>query len=125
MGKLKEGDEVCQVIHERWGNGKRFIFAKVVRTTNTQAVLDNGVRLKNDPKKDSYRDYLYFYEIPHSYKSWQLNSDELRREAKVESERRKIEYWFNNKKFTEQEIKIIYDRFVELDLIEIKTDAKL
>ena len=49
------------------------------------------------------------------YKRWYLQTDEILVTVKDEIERQKIEQWFCDKKFTDEEKRIIYLKFKGLE----------
>lgn len=48
--KLEVGDNLYKIGNNRWGRESLPEFASVVRLTATQAILSNGVKLKNEIK---------------------------------------------------------------------------
>lgn len=119
MEKLKVGDKVCLVQNQRFGSGTNYYFAEVERLTKTMAVLSNGKKLINEPKIRAYNGGIVeFSEYGDSWTCWQITTNEILEAGKKERERIKISNWFSNRKFTDEEKTIIYNKFKELNLLE-------
>ena len=110
MEKLKVGDKVVY-INSGFGSTS-YIFSKVVRLTNTLAILDNGDRLKNTPEKAFYNnDDFCFLEYGNGYSVYVLSTPQIEKECEDQKHIKKTNIWFKNKKFTDQEIEKIYNLF--------------
>lgn len=123
--KLQIGDELVLVSYQRWGNNKFYKASKVVKLTKTQAILEDGTRLINDLVRMSYysdEKEKGFEEYGNRSDRWQILTDKIKSEWQEEKQRQKINNWFSNKKFTEEEKKIIFDKFTELNLITEKNE---
>ena len=119
--KLKIGDKVCLVQKQRLSSGNNYYFSEVERLTKTMAVLSNGKKLINEPKKRYNNDNIYeFYEYGDSWKYWELTTPEILEAYKLERERLVIANWFYNRKFTDDEKAIIYNKFKELNILDSK-----
>ena len=55
---------------------------------------------------------------------WHIQTPEILEEAKLEKERQTIVRWFDNRKFSEEDKRIVYTKFKELDLLEVVGSAK-
>ncbi len=118
MEKLKVGDKLYLKQHARWGDDIYYQFASVERLTKTQAVLSNGVKLINEPSKDYYSKEIGYSVYGDRWTKWYFQNEQILIEAKVEKEKRLIDNWFSKRKFTNEEKKIIYLKFQELNLLE-------
>lgn len=116
MEILKVGDKVVKVSCHPWSNDKYYNFSTVVRTTKTQAILENGTKLINEISHD-YSKNIVFREYGNRYDYYSIVTDELIKESKDEKLRQYINIWFFEKKFTEKEKFIIYNNFKELNIL--------
>lgn len=108
MEKLKVGDRVVNVNSSTWGT--HYNFSEVEKLTPTQAVLKNGVRLVNEPKRFYYNDESYsFSEKGNKWKRWELETPEILADYKLQQENITIKTWFRDHKFTPEEKKTIYE----------------
>lgn len=116
MESLKVGDKLYQKQYKSWGRGITYNFATVERLTRTQAILSNGVRLINNGKMScGERGYSVYGDI---WSMWHIETEEILLEFELEQERKKIDSWFSNRKFSDEEKKIIYMKFEELGLLK-------
>ena len=114
MDKLKVGDKVYRTSSLGFTNFTQYQFSEVIRLTNTQAVLKNGVRLVNEPRM-GFTDSIGFSEHGQRFAMWYPQNDEILQEAKAEAMKVKIYNWFFKRKFTEEEKAIIYKTFESLN----------
>ena len=108
--KLKVGDKLCNISHQRWGDNVYYTFDEVERLTKTQAILKSGVKLINEQTKDWNGLYCYMV-YGDRYTKWQVQTDELIESAKKEKERQKVNNWFSNQKFNQEQVIQIYNLF--------------
>lgn len=114
MEKLKIGDKVYNKEHSRWGNNIYYYFGTVERLTKTQAILNDGTKLINEPTKNWSEEYYSFMTYGNRYKRWYLTTKEIILEAKSERERQQVIKWFENRKFNDEEKVIIYNQFKDV-----------
>jgi hypothetical protein len=113
MEKLKIGDKVYHIKHKNSG-AISYNLAHVERLTKTQAILSTGVRLINEPTENkSDNNIIGYYVFGNRWEKWHIQTPEILEEAKKHKEMQKISIWFSNKKFTDEEKKIIYNLFNE------------
>ena len=113
MEKLKVGDKVCKS-HNRFGT-THYTFSEVERLTNTQAVLKCNVRVKNEPRKQSWNETFSFTEIGNPYGSaWELTTPHLISEHNKQQNDIRIKIWFRDHKFTSEEMETVYNLLVWL-----------
>lgn len=114
--KLEVGDNLYMT---RYRYGKESIpeFASVVRLTPTQAILSNGVRLKNESKYSSFKNEVFFSVIGDAYDDWYFQTPEIVEKAKRLNEESRIRRWFEFKKWDIEEMKLIYETFKEKNLL--------
>ena len=118
MEKLKVGDKLYFTSKQRWGMRINYRFETVERLTKTQAVLSDGTKLINEPTTDWGTDKKVCYsEYGNRYDKWYFQTEEILLEAKKEKERQSIESWFESRKFSDEEKKIVYLKFKELDIL--------
>ncbi len=116
---LEIGDRLCYKWYDKWGQNCDYSFATVERLTKTQAILSDGTKLINAPEYVDYKGVIVGYPIyGDRWEKWQFETQELIEEYKVENERRRIENWFSKRVFSDEEKKIIYLKFKELNLLE-------
>jgi len=114
MEKLKVGDKIYVAETSKWSSRVNYIIDEVVRLTKTQAVLSKGTKIINEPTIDWYKKYC-FLQYGNRYNRWYHQTDEILDNIKIEKEKQLIENWFYNKKFTEEEKRIVYLKFKEID----------
>lgn len=118
MEKLKVDDKLYFTSKQRWGRRINYRFETVVRLTKTQAVLSDGTKLINEPTTDWSADKKVCYsEYGNRYDKWYFQTEEILLEAKKEKERQSIESWFESRKFSDEEKRIVYLKFKELDIL--------
>jgi len=118
MEKLKVGDKVCLVKTPRFGSGTNYYFSEVERLTKTMAVLANGKKLINEPIRHCNDNIPEFPEYGDSWTHWRITTPEILGAAKAEHQRAKIANWFYDRKFTDEEKAIIYNKFKELNILD-------
>jgi hypothetical protein len=119
MEQLKVGDKVCLVQNHRFGTGTNYYFSEVERLTKTMAVLANGKKLINEPKIRHYNGNIpEFSEYGDSWTCWRITTPEILEDGKAEHQRVKIANWLHNRKFTDEEKAIIYNKFKELNILD-------
>jgi len=114
MEKLKIGDKLYYKKHSNICKNITYLFATVERLTKTQAILSNGVRLVNLPNLDTFTKKTAYSIVGDFWEKWYIETAEIIDEAKKETERQTIVYWFKNKKFSEDEMCLVYNTFKEL-----------
>ena len=120
MNPLKVGDKVYSKEHSRWGKNVYYRLEEVERITKTQAILSNGTRLINTPEVDYYSKKVCYPVYGDTWVKWSIQTPEILEEAKAEKERQSIISWFNDRKFSEEEKRIVYTTFKNLDILEAK-----
>lgn len=117
MEKLKVGDKIYIAETSIWSKRINYILDEVVRLTKTQAVLSKGRKIINEPTTEWDNKETCFPEYGDRYRKWFLQTEEVLIKVKSERERQFIEQWFSNKKFTDEEQKLVYVKFKELNLL--------
>jgi hypothetical protein len=124
MELLKIGDKLyCKEI-SRWTDNVTYKFSTVQRITKTQAILSNGTKLINEPTKGHYDEVVGYTTYGDRWKKWYFETEEILLLAKKEREKQIINSWFEKRKFTNEEKRIIYLKFKELDLLEVVASVK-
>lgn len=124
MNKLKIGDKLYNKEYSRWTNSTYYKFASVERITKTQAILSDGTKLINEPTKSHYENIVGYCVYGDRYKKWSIETEDIIIEAKIERERQDIIKWFANRKFSDEDKRIIYNKFKELNLLESPNTEK-
>lgn len=117
MELLKIGDKLYYKEHSRWTDNVLYKFATVDRLTKTQAILSNGTKLINEPIKDHYDKAVGYPIYGDRWNKWYFETEEILQEAKKEREKQIINSWFEKRKFTNEEKRIIYLKFKELEKV--------
>ena len=118
MEKLKVGDKLFYKNSGRWYNSITYSFADVVRLTKTLAVLSNGIKLIIEPTKDTYSNNdICYIQYGDRYKKWFITTEEVLNLAKKEREKTYINNWFLTRGFSDEEKRIVYLKFKELNLL--------
>jgi len=117
MELLKIGDKLYYKEHSRWNDNITYKFATVERLTKTQAILSNGTKLINEPTKWHYDKVVGYPTYGDRWNKWYFQTEEILLEAKKEKEKQIINSWFEKRKFTNEEKRIIYLKFKEVDLL--------
>jgi hypothetical protein len=117
MELLKIGDKLYFREYYRWTSSVAYKFATVERLTKTQAILSNGIKLINKPQKCRYDNSVGYPVFGNMLSKWHIETEEILLEDKKEREIKFINSWFGNKKFTNEEKRIIYLKLKELDLL--------
>ncbi len=121
--ELKKGDKVYLKTVNRWNRDEvHYRLDEVVRTTRTQAILSSGIRLINKATIDWSKE-LSFSEHGERYTKWKILTDDVLEDSKKQKERQFLNNWFSKRKFTDEEIKIIYQRFKELNLLDVQSSS--
>ena len=121
MELLKVGDKVYLKEYHRWGNGVSYTFDEVVRLTKTQAITARERKILNEPGRGMWNrdsEIVYYPTYGDKWKKWAIVTPEILEEAKAERYRVKIDNWFSNHKFTDEEKKIVFEHFTALKLIQ-------
>lgn len=118
MEKLKVGDKIYVAEKSKWTKRINYVLDEVVRLTKTQAVLSKGRKLINEPTTEWYGKETCFCEYGDRYRKWFLQTEEVLIKIKAERERQFIEQWFSTKKFTDEEQRLVYFKFKELNLLD-------
>ena len=118
MEKLKVGDKIYIAETSRWSKRINYVLDEVVRLTKTQAVLSEGRKIINEPTTEWNNKETCFCEYGDRYRKWFLQTEEVLIKVKAERERQFIEQWFSAKKFTDEEQRLIYLKFKELNLLD-------
>ena len=108
---LKVGDRVYNERQQRYGTNIYYTFAAVVRVTKTQAILDNGKKLVNEPKRYFGDKQYSFGEYGNKYECWYIETPEVIEKATVENHQQSVNRWFDAKQFTQEEKELIYSIF--------------
>lgn len=111
MEKLKIGDKLCNISHERWGGNIYYNFDEVERLTKTQAILKSGIKLINEPKNDYYDKCVVFETYGDRWVKWKLPTEEIIEASKAEKYRQSVNNWFHKQKFNQEQIIEIYKLF--------------
>ena len=114
MEKLKVGDRVYMVAASYCLTRRTYIFSEVERVTNITAVLKNGDKLLNEPKRltlNGKTEYT-FHQMPHNtYASWKLVTQEVLDKYNAYLKQEAIDMWFSSYKFSDKQKETIYDMF--------------
>jgi len=115
MEKLKVGDVVVRIQPYRLSNFTEYRIGTVERLTPTLAVLSNGDKLVNQLRSSGEQEFMVKGN-PYS-KRYQLLTPEIHEQAKIENKRIKAHNWFEIRKFTQEEKEMIYDHFLNLNIL--------
>lgn len=118
MESLKIGDKLYNKRHQQWSNRVYYQFSTVERVTKTQAVLSCGTKLVNEPKLDHFSKTIGYPVYGDSWNAWHIQTPEILEEAKLEKERQTIVRWFDNRFFSEEDKRIVYTKFKELNILD-------
>jgi|688.fasta_scaffold02274_11 hypothetical protein len=113
---LKVGDKLYSKHNHRWSDEITYKFSTVERLTKTQAILSNGVRLINASKRDWFGDFGY-QAYGGSFVEWYLETPEILEKHEKNKERQMINSWFDKRKFSHEDKRIVYLKFKELNLL--------
>jgi hypothetical protein len=114
MEKLKIGDKLYNVAQDGFNDFARYSFSEVIGLTETLAILKNGIRLVNAPKQSYIMEDIGYSVSRKKGTHWHLVSLQAIRNAQVENGKIKIHDWFEEKQFTFQEKKQVYELLVPL-----------
>lgn len=109
MEKLRIGDKLYNVAQDGFNDFARYSFSEVVELTETLAVLKNGVRLLNKPKQSYIMEDVGYSVSRKKGTHWHLVSLTAIRNAQIENEKITIHDWFEERDFSFQEKKRIYE----------------
>ncbi|WP_419213676.1 pyruvate kinase [Maribacter sp. X9] len=109
MEKLKIGDKLYNVAQDGFNDFARYSFSEVVGLTETLAILKNGVRLINRPTQSYIIEDVGYSVSRKKGTHWHIVSLNAIRAAQIENEKIRIHDWFQQKQFTFQEMKQIYE----------------
>lgn len=118
MQKLKVGMEVCAVHHVGYRNEYSYYFTKVVKLTAKRATLENGDVVGNEevPKYENGKIDLRFESYgKRRFDFYRIITPEILADHEAIEEAKKIERWFNAKKFTAEGKAEIYKLFQQLN----------
>lgn len=118
MRKLEIGDKVYNAKQNGFADFIRYSFSEVTELTKTLAVLKNGIKLFNEPRISYITEDVGYSVSRKKGMHWHLVSLDSIRKAQIENEKIAAHDWFENKKFSLEEKKIIYKQFKNLDLME-------
>lgn len=108
MEYLKEGDKLFNVTRDGFNDFARYSFSEVVRLTKTLAVLKNGVKLVNQPRKSYIISDVGYSVSQKKGVHWHRVTLDAIRDAQLENEKIVAYDWFQEKEFNITEIKNIY-----------------
>lgn len=109
MEKLKIGDKLYNVAQDGFNDFARYSFSEVVELTDTLAVLKNGVRLLNKPKQSYIMEDVGYSVSRKKGTHWHIVSLTAIHNAQIENEKITIHDWFEERDFSFQEKKRIYE----------------
>lgn len=112
MEKLEIGDKLYNVAQDGFNDFARYSFSEVVELTETLAVLKNGVRLINKPKQSYIMEEVGYSVSRKKGTHWHIVSLTAIRNAQIENEKITIHDWFEERDFSLQEKKRIYELLV-------------
>ncbi|MFT6839093.1 MAG: hypothetical protein ACJAZR_002637 [Sediminicola sp.] len=122
MKQLEIGDKVYNIHRDGFNDFQRYTFSEVVRLTKTLAVLENGVRLMNQPKTSWISEDICYSVYRDYWTYWHLTSEMAIVKAKEENEKIAAYDWFETKFFNLKEKQAIYKLFQEREKLE-QTEA--
>lgn len=118
MRQLQIGDKMYNVKQQGFDDFMRFSFSEVIELTKTLAVLKNGVKIINQPKTSFIESIGYSVNRDRNT-HWHLMNVEVIRKAQLENKKIAIHDWFEEKQFTFEEKRAIFEAF------QAKEQAKL
>ncbi len=110
MRQLQIGDKMYNVKQQGFDDFMRFRFSEVVELTKTLAVLKNGVKVINQPKTSFVEEIGYSVNRDRNT-HWHLMTVEVIRKAQLENKKIAIHDWFEEKQFTFEDKRAIYNAF--------------
>ena len=113
MEKLKVGDKMYNVVQDGFDDFARYTFSEVEKLTDTLAVLKNGIRLINKPKPSYIMENVGYSVSRKKGTHWHKVSLQAIRKAQIENEKITIYDWFEEKEFTLEEKRTIYELLTE------------
>lgn len=108
MKQLQIGDKMYNVKQQGFDDFMRYSFSEVVELTITLAVLKNGVKVINQPKT-SFIEAIGYSVNRDRNTHWHLMTVEVIRKAQLENEKIAIHDWFENKEFSFEEKRAIFN----------------
>ena len=118
MKQLEIGDKVYNIHRDGFNDFQRYTFSEVVRLTKTLAVLENGVRLTNQPKTSWISEDICYSVFRDYWTYWHLTSEKAIQNATAENEKIAANDWFESKEFSLKEKQFIYRKFQEMEMPE-------
>lgn len=115
MRYLEVGDKLFNVKRDGFNDFARYSFSEVVSLTKTLAVLKNGVRLVNQPRKSYIISDVGYPVSKNKGAHWHIVTIEAIRDAQVENAKIEAHDWFQEKEFSLKEIMFIHRKFKELE----------
>ncbi|MGY8913943.1 MAG: pyruvate kinase [Flavobacteriales bacterium] len=115
MKQLEVGDKVYNIHRDGFNDFQRYTFSEVVRLTKTLAVLENGVRLTNQPKTSWISEDICYSVYRDYWTYWHLTSEKAIQDAREENEKIEAYDWFESKVFSVKEKQTIYKLFQEME----------
>ncbi|MBM1106028.1 pyruvate kinase [Aurantibacter crassamenti] len=116
MRKLEIGDKVYNIKQNGFMDFVRYSFSEVVALTKTLAVLKNGVKLINQPKISYIAEDIGYSVSRQKGVHWHIASLQAIRNAQLENEKIEAHDWFENKEFSLEEKKWLYQEFKTLKI---------
>ncbi len=110
MKQLEIGDKMYNVKQQGFDDFMRYSFSEVVELTKTLAVLKNGVKVINQPKTSFIEEIGYSVNRDRNT-HWHLMTVEVIRKAQIENKKIAIHDWFEQKQFTFDDKRAIYEAF--------------
>lgn len=118
MKQLEIGNKVYNIHRDGFNDFQRYTFSEVVRLTKTLAVLENGVRLTNQPKTSWISEDICYSVFRDYWTYWHLTSEKAIQDAKDEEEKIAAYDWFEAKVFSLKEKRTMYKLFQEMEKAE-------
>ncbi|MFT7066533.1 MAG: hypothetical protein ACJAUO_002119 [Sediminicola sp.] len=118
MKQLEIGDKVYNIHRDGFYDFQRYTFSEVVRLTKILAVLENGVRLMNQPKTSWISEDICYSVYRDYWTYWHLTSEKAIQNAAAENEKIAAYDWFETKVFDLKEKQTIYKLFQEREKLE-------
>ncbi len=115
MKQLEIGDKVYNIHRDGFNDFQRYTFSEVVRLTKTLAVLENGVRLTNQPKTSWISEDICYSVYRDYWTYWHLTSEKAIQNAIAENEKIAAYDWFESKEFSLEEKQFMYRKFQEME----------
>ncbi|MEB8330732.1 pyruvate kinase [Flavobacteriaceae bacterium KMM 6897] len=120
MKQLEIGDKVYNIHRDGFNDFQRYTFSEVVRLTKILAVLENGVRLMNQPKTSWISEDICYSVYRNYWTYWHLTSEKAIQNAEEENKKITAYDWFETKVFDLKEKQAIYKLFQVREKLEQK-----